>query len=110
MPAIKYVYKQNFMFVGVSVIELLFNQKKKNMAKTVKSHITGFADIFLNIISFQDVPHFSVGRSPIEWNMKVKIGISICTGLMLNDDSNPYIESTTVLSDMCVCRRYHAHY
>ena len=26
--------------------------------------------------------------------------ISICTGLMLNDHSNPYIESTTVLSDI----------
>ena len=24
----------------------------------------------------------------------------ICTGLMLNDHSNPYIESTTVLSDI----------
>ena len=23
----------------------------------------------------------------------------VCTGLMLNDHSNPYIESTTVLSD-----------
>ena len=35
--------------------------------------------------------------------MKVKIEISICTGLMLNYHSNPYIESTTVLSDiMCV--------
>ena len=31
--------------------------------------------------------------------MKVKIEISICTGLMLNGHSNPYIESTTVLSD-----------
>ena len=31
--------------------------------------------------------------------MKVKIEILICTGLMLNDHSNPYIESTTVLSD-----------
>ena len=31
--------------------------------------------------------------------MKVKTEISICTGLMLNDHSNPYIESTTVLSD-----------
>ena len=29
----------------------------------------------------------------------MKIEISICTGLMLNDHSNPYIESTTVLSD-----------
>ena len=32
--------------------------------------------------------------------MKVKIEILICTGLMLNDHSNPYIESTTVFSDM----------
>ena len=34
-PPIKYVYMQNVMFVGVSVIEILeFNQKKKkNMAK-----------------------------------------------------------------------------
>ena len=30
----------------------------------------------------------------------MKIEISICTGLMLNDHSNPYIESTTVLSDI----------
>ena len=28
-----------------------------------------------------------------------EIEISICTGLMLNDHSNPYIESTTVLSE-----------
>ena len=26
--------------------------------------------------------------------------ILICTAIMLNDHSNPYIESTTVLSDM----------
>ena len=30
----------------------------------------------------------------------MEIEISICTGLMLNDHSNPYIESTTVLSDI----------
>ena len=59
-----------------------------------------FADFFINIIIFQHVPHFGIGRSQIEWNMKVKIEISICTGLMLNDHSNPYIESTTVLSDI----------
>ena len=29
----------------------------------------------------------------------MKIEISICTGLMLNDHSHPYIESNTVLSD-----------
>ena len=29
----------------------------------------------------------------------MKIQILICTGLMLNDHSNPYIESTIVLSD-----------
>ena len=53
----------------------------------------------LDIICFQYVFHFGVGRSEIEWNMKVKIEILICTGLMLNDHSNPYIESTTVFSD-----------
>ena len=41
--------------------------------------------------------------------MKVKIEISICTGLMLNDHSNLYIESTTVLSENntynCLIRR-----
>ena len=61
--------------------------------------LQGFADFFRNIISFQHVPHFGIGRSQIEWNMKMKIEISICTSLMLNDHSNPYIESTTVLSD-----------
>ena len=36
LPAIKYVYMQNFMFVGDSVIEILeFNRKmkKKNIVK-----------------------------------------------------------------------------
>ena len=32
--------------------------------------------------------------------MKVKGQILICTAIMLNDHSNPYIESTTVLSDI----------
>ena len=37
MPPIKYVYMQNFMFVGVSVIEILeFNQKKKKKKKKKK--------------------------------------------------------------------------
>ena len=31
--------------------------------------------------------------------MKVKGQILICTAIMLNDHRNPYIESTTVLSD-----------
>ena len=76
----------------------------------MKYHITSitpvlqdFADFFLNIISFQYVLHFGVTRSEIEWNMKVKIEISICTGLMLNDHSNPYIKSITVLSDIARC-------
>ena len=32
--------------------------------------------------------------------MKVKGDISICTAIMLNDHSNPYIESTIVLSNI----------
>ena len=101
---IKYVCMQNFMFVGVSVIEILeFNQKKKmkkNCEIPYYIGFTRFCRFFSNIISFQHILHFGIGRSQIEWNMKVKIEISICTGLMLNDHSNPYIESTTVLSDI----------
>ena len=41
----------------------------------------------------EHVFHFDVDRA-----LKVKSKISICTGIMLNDHSNPYIESTTALS------------
>ena len=34
--------------------------------------------------------------------MKVKGQILICTAIMLNDHSNPNIESTTVLSDIII--------
>ena len=37
--------------------------------------------------------------------MKVKGQILICTAIMLNDHSNPYIESTTVLSDIHIDRQ-----
>ena len=33
-------------------------------------------NLFFDIISFQHVLHFDVGRSEIEWNMKVKMEIS----------------------------------
>ena len=46
-------------------------------------------DLFFDIINFQHVLHFDVGRSEIEWNMKVKMEISV-----LHSDtkhhSNPY--------------------
>ena len=94
MQAIKYVYMQNFMFVGVSVIEILeFNRKKKNMAKlwnTILQVLHRFYKILLIFSQYQHVLHFGNGKSQIEWNMKMKIEISICTGLMLNDHSNPY--------------------
>ena len=105
------------MFVGVSVIEiLLFNRKKKqkkkkkmkNMASSVKISITcitpvlqAILDFFPDIISFQHVFHLGVGRSQIEWKLKVKTQISVFPWAKIgqNDHSNPYIESTTVLSD-----------
>ena len=37
--------------------------------------------------------------------MKVKGQILICTAIMLNDHSNPYIESNTVLSDIYIYRQ-----
>ena len=88
---------QIFMLVGVSVIEiLLFNRKKKkqkkmkkkkkmkNMATLVKTSITcitpilqAILDFFPDIISFQHVFHLGVGRSQIQWKLKVKTQISV---------------------------------
>ena len=58
-------------------------------------------DFFPDIISFQHVFHLGVGRSQIRWKLKVKILISVFpwANIGKNDHSNPYIESTTVLSD-----------
>ena len=49
--------------------------------------------------------HLGVGRSQIEWKLKVKTQISVFpwANIGQNDHSNPYIESTTVLSDTRVC-------
>ena len=46
--------------------------------------------------------HLGVGRSQIEWKLKVKTQISVFpwANIWQNDHSNPYIESTTVLSDI----------
>ena len=56
---------------------------------------------FTDIISFQHVFHLGVGRSQIEWKLKVKTQISVFpwANIGQNDHTNPYIESTTVLSD-----------
>ena len=45
--------------------------------------------------------HLGVGRSQIEWKLKVKTQISVFPWAKIgqNDHSNPYIESTTVLCD-----------
>ena len=50
---------------------------------SITSVLQDFSDLFSNIIRFRHVLHFGVGRIQIEWNMKVKIEISIRTGLML---------------------------
>ena len=56
---------------------------------------------FSDTISFQHVFHLGVGRSQIECKLKVKTQISVFpwANIWQNDRSNPYIESTTVLSD-----------
>ena len=67
-------------------------------------------DFFPDIISFQHVFHLGVGRSQIEWKLKAKTQISVFPWAKIgqNDHSNPYIESTTVLSDsLCTYRSSH---
>ena len=58
-------------------------------------------DFFPDIISFQHVFHLGVGRSQMEWKLKVETQILVFPWAKIgqNDHSNPYIESTTVLSD-----------
>ena len=53
-----YIYMQNFMFVGLSVIEILeFNQKKKKKeeeehGKTVKYHFTSITPVLQRFADF----------------------------------------------------------
>ena len=57
--------------------------------------------MFFDIISFQHVLHFDVGRSEIEWNMNLIIEILVFMAKSATKHhSNPYIESTVVLSDI----------
>ena len=52
---------------------LLFNQKKKQNDIATQIETTSFFKFFPpNIISIQHVLHFVVGRSQIEWKLKVK--------------------------------------
>ena len=78
----------------------------------MKYHTTSIIPVlkdFADFFSISLVFNMSFTLMLVEVNMKVKIEISICTGLMLNDHSNPYIESTTILSDMYVCTIYTMH-
>ena len=54
MPVIKYVYMQNFMLVGVSVIEILeFNaEEEEEHGKTVKYYITSLTPVLQHFVDF----------------------------------------------------------
>ena len=68
---------------------------------SISSVLQDFADCFSISLVFHMFFTLVLVEIKIEWNMKVKGQILICTAIMLNDHSNPYIESTTVLSDTC---------
>ena len=55
-------------------------------------YYTGFTRFYrfvFNIFSFQHVFHFDVGGSQMEWNLKLRDEILVCTAIMLNDHGNP---------------------
>ena len=88
-------------------------RSRRRRCNSVKISITcitpvlqAILDFFPDIISFQHVFHLGVGRSQIEWKLKAKTQISVFPWAKIgqNDHSNPYIESTTVLSD--ILRKY----
>ena len=100
------------MSVYVSVIEFReFNRKKRNvgpLSHHCEINITSITcilkDIILivfDVISFQHVLHFDVGRSEIVWNLKVNFQFlhraKSCT--KHHSKRLTYIESATVLSD-----------
>ena len=75
---------QIFLLVGVSVTALQPEEEDEEHGNSVKISITyitpvlqAFLDFFSDIISFQHVPHLDVGRSQIEWKLKVKTEISL---------------------------------
>ena len=55
MQPIKYIYIQNFMFVGVSIIEILeFNQKKKKMRRTWQNCEIPYYKYYIVLQDFAD--------------------------------------------------------
>ena len=65
--------------------------KKEELMMHGSPHCTSY--------SYAGLQYVVHDQSQIECNLKVKSEISACTAIMLNDHSNPYIESTTVHSD-----------
>ena len=57
---------------------------------SIKPVLQGFLDFFQISLAFS-MFYIDVGRNQIELILKVKFELSVCTGLMLNDHSNPYI-------------------
>ena len=53
---------------------------------------------FNDVLRTQNVPYEWFIHAN-EWKLKVKTESSVCRGIRLNDHGNPYIESTTILSD-----------
>ena len=71
--------------------------------RSITPILHAFLDVFSDIISFQHVLYFDVGKSEIEWNtkMKTEIQFSHIANIGQNDHNNYYyIESTTILSDI----------
>ena len=92
---------QNFMFVGVLVIEILeFNGMKrkhrriwhrsiKEYGKTVKYHITSITPVLQD---FADLFSISLVSNMFFTSMLVEVKLKFIF-VQLNDHSNPYIES-----------------
>ena len=66
IPGIKYIYLQSFMFVGVSVIEILHGKEAEEEDEGRTWQPVLHIDFFSYIVIFQHVLHFGVGISQIE--------------------------------------------
>ena len=85
------------MFVSAAVSEIHDLTKGGRILKTNSHLITDpfFNESYLLTIS----THYTFARSLVHHKLKVIIGISLSTHIMLANQGHPYIHSTTILCD-----------
>ena len=86
------------MFVGAAVSEIRESNRNKEKKKNLQNGYFQFNTFPRHIID--SFFHQSLARSLVNHKLKVIIGISLSTHIMLANQGHPYIHSTTVVCDV----------